>query len=199
MFLAEKEINWRTLRVQKMILVRLADGNNRHLTDSDLHACNCMINLLDYLQDQAEETCLDTPASDIFTHKELEEDFEKIGYEFDGNVDNALFHLIDVNGEWLDAFVTREKAEAQKDLIRRDADDSLGEIRILTYDEWMAHSRPGVPVRPWYLKPIEEYEYYCPQCNRVWTWDEIPRNLTCELHTFVPLVKRPRTPRSERT
>ena len=157
-FLAEKEINWRMLRVEKIILLRLADGNNRHLTDTDLHACNALIGLLDYIQDQAAETSHDTPESDIFTHKELEEDFEKIGYEFDGNVDNALYHVVDQNGQWLDAFVTLEKATAQKELIRTTADDNIGDIHILTYEEWMAHSRPGIEHKPWYLKDIGEFE-----------------------------------------
>ncbi len=197
-FIAEKEINWRVLRVQKIIMVRLAEEDNPRLplTNAERYSCNCMIGLLDYLQDQAEETASDTPASDIFTHIELREDFEALGFEFDGDVDYALFHLVDERNEWLDGFATLEKAEAQKKLLVEHTE--IGPVRILTYDEWIAISRPGV-AKPWHLEPLAEYEYYCPQCNRAWTLDELPRNQVCEVHTFVALMKRPRTPRSERT
>jgi hypothetical protein len=198
-FLEEYEINWRMLRVQKIIMLRLAEEEipRLPLTNAERYSCNCMIGLLDYVQDQAKDTATSTAGSDIFTHIELREDFEAMGFEFDGNVDNALFHLVDERNEWLDAFVTLEKAQTQQKCIEEQT--SIGPVRILTYEEWLAVSRPGGKPRPWHLEPLGEYEYYCPQCNRAWTTDELPKNLVCELHTFVPLMKRPRTPERERT
>ena len=191
MFLNEKEINWRLLRVQKIIMLRLAEEDNPRLplTRSERYSCNCMIGLLDYLQDQAEETCSDTPKSDIFTHVELEEDFEEIGIEFDGNVDNARYHLVDKENNWLDAFVTREKAEIQKKNIEENT--SIGWVTILPYVEYMIASRS-----PDQLPEDIEFEYYCPQCYRIWDSNEpLPPNLTCELHSFIPLSKRQKTKR----
>lgn len=135
MYLDEKQIDWKALRVAKIAMVRLGelDIPRLPLTDLERASCNQMIYLLDYIQDQAEETAIDTPKSEIFTHAELEEDCENLGIEYDLDVNNAPFHLLDDNNEWIDAFMTEEKARDQQEHI---FDFSGVKSHIVTQAEW---------------------------------------------------------------
>jgi hypothetical protein len=168
MYLDEKQIDWKALRVAKIAMVRLGelDIPRLPLTDLERASCNQMIYLLDYIQDQAEETALDTPKSDIFTHAEIEEDCEAMGLEFSfdvnkdpsniagrvttavtglefvSDVNEAPFHLVDDNDDWIDAFMTEEKAVAQ----RKHIIDFCGvNSRIIDREEWreISHRQPA--------------------------------------------------------
>ena len=97
-------VNWRALRVQKMILLNMIDrglpaGNGESALDG-------IVELLDGIQDNAviEQA---VPKTDVFTSEEL----HAAGIE---NIEDAPFVLFDVwTNEWLDAFADIDTAKKQ--------------------------------------------------------------------------------------
>lgn len=128
--LEESQIDWGVLRVQKMYLLHLSE--NRKLTHNEQAAVEGLINLLDYVQDQAitsgaVEGCV------VFTHRGLRRMAMNMGLPYE-EIDDAPFVIIDEDGNWVDAFATRPDAE--KALNYLTTEHSYECLDIITGEEW---------------------------------------------------------------
>jgi len=124
----EFSINWYALRVQKIILLGLSE-NRTHVSSNESDACGGLINFLDDIQDHAMANGL-IPEGEIFTYRELQND----GMPEGGDINDAPFVIIDSEtDEWLDAFMTEEKAKKSISILQ---DHGIKNTRIVTGEEW---------------------------------------------------------------
>lgn len=115
-----QNINWRALRVQKMILLNLLEKGT--LTKNEVNAVDGIIEHLDNIQEEAvsNSRALET---DVFTDAELDL----------SDVNDAPFVLVgERNIDWLDAFATREAAETQVAHL----EDFGITARVISKEEW---------------------------------------------------------------
>jgi len=132
--LDESRIDWKALRVQKMYLLHLS--NNRKMTHNEQAAIEGLINLLDYIQDQAvaSET---VDENIVFTYRTYRQRrmAENMGLPYYEEVDATPFIVIDTDWNWIDAFATRADAESARTYLISFGYEHLD---IITGEEWGA-------------------------------------------------------------
>jgi hypothetical protein len=131
-------IDWRLLRVQKIILLRLGEyENGAALKIYEMNTCAGLVNLLDEIQDQA---CEQVPDTDVFTHRELRADAEELGLPDIDDTNDAPWVLVHPDThDWLDAFMTREKADIQ---VQNLLDGDIESV-VVTGEEWREMHKNG--------------------------------------------------------
>lgn len=108
------EIDWRALRVQKILLLRVGE-TNPYITENEGQALLGLVNLLDLIQDTAVEQG-EAPDTDVFTHRELRSQ----GYPNE-DMNLAPWVLVgETDKDWLDAFMYQKDAEIQAEMLERD-------------------------------------------------------------------------------
>lgn len=126
--LEESLIDWKGLQVQKMYLRHLT--SNPKLTHNEQIALDALVNFLDYVQDQAVGVVAE---STVFTYCNLSRMATNMSLPYK-DVDDAPFVIIDADGNWLDACMTRPDAESIVRFLT--SAYAFEDLDVITRKEW---------------------------------------------------------------